>query len=74
MEYYFDQLDPIKFQRLINAILIARFGEAVRLTPLRGQDGGKDGETAPGNPYFEFQGRFSVRPLLSNNLPRGCSW
>ncbi len=55
MEYYFDQLDPIKFQRLINTILIARFGEDARLTPLRGKDGGRDGETAPGNPYFEFQ-------------------
>ena len=55
MEYYFDQLDPVKFQRLINAILVARFGEDARLTPLRGQDGGRDGETAPRNPYFEFQ-------------------
>jgi hypothetical protein len=24
-------------------------------TNLRGQDGGRDGETAPGNPYYEFQ-------------------
>jgi hypothetical protein len=55
MEYYFDQLDPIKFQQLINTILVARFGEDARLTPLRGQDGGRDGETAPGNPYFEFR-------------------
>lgn len=55
MEYYFNQLDPIKFQRLVNAILVARFGEDARLTPLRGKDGGRDGETAPGSPYFEFQ-------------------
>lgn len=55
VEYYFNQLDPVKFQRLINAILVARFGEDARLTPLRGQDGGRDGETAPGNPFFEFQ-------------------
>jgi len=55
VEYYFNQLDPVKFQRLINAILVARFGEDARLTPLRGQDGGRDGETAPRNPYFEFQ-------------------
>lgn len=55
IEYYFDQLDPIKFQRLINTILVARFGEDARLTPLRGHDGSRDGETAPGNPYFEFQ-------------------
>lgn len=55
MEYYFDEIDPVKFQRLVNTILIARFGEDARLTPLRGQDGGRDAETAPGNPYFEFQ-------------------
>lgn len=55
MEYDFNQLDPIKFQRLVNSILVARFGTDVRLTPLRGRDGGRDGETAPGHPYFEFQ-------------------
>lgn len=55
MEYYFNQLDHVKFQRLINTILVARFGEDARLTPLRGPDGGRDGETAPGNRYFEFQ-------------------
>jgi len=55
MEYYFSHLDPSTFQRLINAILTARFGEGIRLTPLRGADGGKDSETAPGNPYFRFE-------------------
>jgi len=55
MEYYFDEIDPVKFQRLINTILVARFGEDARLTPLRGKDGGRDAETAPGNPYFDFQ-------------------
>ncbi len=55
MEYYFNNLDPVKFQRLINAVLSARFGIDARLTPLRGSDGGSDGETAPGNPNFEFQ-------------------
>ena len=55
MEYYFNELDPVKFQRLVNTLLVARFGEDARLTPLRSQDGGRDGETAPGNPYFEFQ-------------------
>jgi hypothetical protein len=55
LEYYFNELDPSAFQRLINAILLARFGENLRLTPLRGTDGGRDGETAPSNPYFEFQ-------------------
>ena len=54
MEYYFNELDPVKFQRLVNNILVTRFGEDARLTPLRGQDGGRDGETAHGNPYFEY--------------------
>jgi len=54
MEYYFSHLDPVSFQRLVNAILVGRFGENLRLTPLRGADGGKDAETAPGNPYFRF--------------------
>ncbi len=55
IEYYFNNLDHSTFQRLINSILIARFGEHARLTPLQGSDGGRDGETAPYNPYFEFQ-------------------
>ncbi|MEG3838854.1 NACHT domain-containing protein [Microcoleus sp. herbarium14] len=55
MEYYFNELHPIKFQRLINGILIAEYKEGVRLTPLHGADGGRDAETAPGNPYWEFQ-------------------
>ena len=56
MQYDLNQIgDPTKFQRLLNAILTARFGEDARLTPLRGPDGGSDGETAPGNPYMEFQ-------------------
>jgi len=37
VEYYFDEIDPTRFQRLINTILVARFGEDVRLTPLRGR-------------------------------------
>lgn len=59
MEYYFNNLNPTSFQRLINGILVARYGEGARLTPLRGADGGRDGETAPGNPFFEFQ----VKPI-----------
>jgi hypothetical protein len=55
VEYYFNELDPIKFQRLVNTILVARFGEDSRITPLRGKDGGRDGETAPSNPYYEYQ-------------------
>jgi tetratricopeptide (TPR) repeat protein len=55
MEYYLNELDSIKFQRLINAILTDWFGTNIRITPLYGSDGGSDGETAPNNPYFEFQ-------------------
>ena len=55
MEYYFNHLDPVSFQRLINGILVARFGEDVRLTPLRGSDGGRDGETAPDNPFCNYE-------------------
>lgn len=54
MEYYFNELDPTSFQRLINGILIPRFGEAISLTPLRGPDGGRDAETSSDNPFFEF--------------------
>ncbi|HEX8396353.1 MAG TPA: hypothetical protein VF644_02835 [Pyrinomonadaceae bacterium] len=55
MEYYFNNLSPTSFQRLINGILVARYGDSVRLTPLRGKDGGRDAETAPGNPFSEYQ-------------------
>ncbi len=56
MEYDLKQLgDPKKFQRLVNAILTARFGEDARLTPIQGTDGGSDGETATDNPHMEFQ-------------------
>ena len=55
MRYDLNQLrDPTRFQSLVNAILTARFGEDARLNPLRGPDGGADGETAPFNPYLEF--------------------
>ena len=48
MRYDLNELsDPTRFQSLVNAILTARFGEDARLTPLRGPDGGADGETAP---------------------------
>ena len=54
MTYDLNQIaDPKRFQRLLNAILTARFGENVRLTPLQGPDGGSDGETAPNNPFLE---------------------
>ena len=63
MQYDLNQIeDPKKFQRLLNTILMARFGEDARLTPLRGTDGGSDGETASNNPNMEFRS--------TANLPR----
>lgn len=53
LQYFFDSLDPITFQRLINTLLTARFGEAVRLMPLRGADGGRDAETLPPTTAYE---------------------
>ena len=56
MHYDLNQLgDPRRFQRLINSILTARFGENARITPLHGTDGGSDGETAPDNPHLEYR-------------------
>lgn len=69
VEYYFNNLDHATFQRLINSILIARFGEHARLTPLHGSDGGRDGETAPYNPYFEFQVHEVQVPQVGIILP-----
>ena len=66
MEYDLNQLgNPTKFQRLVNAILTARFGEDARLTPLQGTDGGSDGETAGENPHMEF--RCDVTSSSSND-------
>ena len=68
MQYDLNQLgDPMRFQRLVNAFLTARFGEDARLTPLMGTDGGSDGETAPNNPNMEFRFENTVRS--SNNNP-----
>src|SRR5215831_7490138 len=53
VQYYFDNLEPTAFQRLINALLVARYGDIVRLLPLRGRDGGRDAETAPETSLFE---------------------
>ena len=41
-QYYFDELAPAAFQRLINSLLVKRYGEGVRLLPLKGADGGRD--------------------------------
>ena len=74
MQYDLNQLgDPTRFQRLVNAILTARFGEDARLTPLQGVDGGSDGETASGNPYMEFRADYehtsSDNPLVRPPRP-----
>jgi hypothetical protein len=42
MEYYFDELDPVRFQRLINALLVQQYGVTLQTGPLRGADGGAD--------------------------------
>ena len=56
MQYDLNQIaDPVRFQRLVNAFLVARFGENARLTPSRGPDAGSDGETASDNPHMEFR-------------------
>jgi hypothetical protein len=54
VQYYFDNLDPIGFQRLINSLLTSRYGEAIRLLPLRGSDGGRDAETPPHVDRLDF--------------------
>lgn len=54
VQYYFDNLDPVGFQRLVNALLNNRFGEEIRLLPLRGKDGGRDAETRPPTQPMEF--------------------
>jgi hypothetical protein len=56
IEFHYNQLDPVGFQRLVNAILTARFGEPIRLFPLRGTDGGRDAELPQGG-VFELKGR-----------------
>ena len=74
MQYDLNQLtDPKRFQRLVNAILTARFGEDARLTPLQGTDGGTDGETARTNPYMEFRPNIPIsqspHPLIEPPRP-----
>ena len=55
MQYNLTQVaDPKRFQRLVNALLTARFGEDFRHTPLQGKDGASDGETAVDNPFMEY--------------------
>ena len=73
MVYDFNQIDdPARFQRLLNAILSARFGEDARITPLHGTDGASDGETATDNPhmYFDYKTpESSGNPLFSPPRP-----
>ena len=66
MQYELNQLsDPKRFQRLVNAILTARFGEDARLTPLDSADGGSDGETATANPFLEY--RYEITSTHANH-------
>jgi hypothetical protein len=64
MEYYFNELEPRSFQRLLNTIIVARLGEDARITPLVGRDKGRDAETADENPHI----RFEVQSSPSKNL------
>lgn len=70
MEYDLNQLaDGLRFQRLVSAILVARFGEDALLPPPRGPDGASDGETASNNPYMTFDAT-SERPVPTDPLVR----
>ncbi|MFC4427176.1 NACHT domain-containing protein [Deinococcus navajonensis] len=44
MEYYFDHLSPVEFQRLVNALYITTLTDSYKVTPIIGADGGSDGE------------------------------
>src|SRR5579864_362519 len=70
VQFYFDNLEAITFQRLINALLNARFGDVIRLLPLRVKDGGRDAETLP------FPGQYQLDlespPLLGLNNRLGA--
>lgn len=52
--YYLDQLSPHRFQELVSTLLIARFGECIRITPYRGSDGGRDAETPPMHQIYGY--------------------
>lgn len=64
-QYYFDELDPASFQRLINSLLIKRYGDGIRLLPLRGADGGRDAETPIGSSFYSV-----TIPSVESNLAR----
>lgn len=55
VQYYFDNLEASSFQRLVDVLLTLRYGEGVRLLPLRGADGGRDAETAAPTAYFSVE-------------------
>ena len=71
VQYYFDNLDPTSFQRLINGLLVRRYGEALRLLPLRGPDGGRDLETAPSQTLFKVVTEKPDFSLTVSPLPAG---
>lgn len=71
VQFYFDNLDPVSFQRLINDLLVARFGETIRLLPLRGTDGGRDAETAPTFQTFEVEIENAATVLRNLHLKAG---
>lgn len=54
MEYDFNQLSPVDFQKLVNAILVKELGSLIRITPVRGRDGGRDAEIPADHPVYGF--------------------
>lgn len=70
-EYFFNSLNPTSFQRLVGAVLVARFGEAVRLGPLRGKDGGRDAEATVAGEDLEIWTADVSTPVDPTNLRPG---
>lgn len=54
MQYHFSELNSTEFQELINSLLMSTYGDSIRITPIAGADGGRDGETAPFDPLYQF--------------------
>lgn len=63
MEYYFDSLSPIDFQRLVNALYITKYSDDFKVTPIIGADGGSDGEIVE-NDSIRF---YELEPIKSRS-------
>lgn len=69
MEYYFNELNPTSFQKLVCALLVKRYGTDIRLSPILGPDGGQDAETAPNHPDFTFTTTISGSVVCKRRRP-----